>query len=152
MTMSNKEVISVLNDVIENCKDGEYGFRACAEHVSSDELRSLLSRRADDCAVAAKELQAQVEMLGGKPDTGGSASGALHRGWVAVRDKLTGYTDLAMLEECERGEDVALARYRKALERDLPPGVKTLIERQFQGVLRNHDQIRNLRNRLKTTA
>lgn len=152
MPMTNKEVISQLNTLIETCKDGEYGFRACAEHLESEELRSVLSRRADDCALAAKELQSEVQGLGGEPDTGGSASGALHRGWVALRDKLAGYTDLAMLQECERGEDVALARYQKALERDLPTQVRTMVERQFQGVQRNHDEIRNLRDRLKTTA
>ena len=150
--MTNKEVIAKLNELIETCKDGEYGFRACAEHVSSDELRSLLNGRAGDCEQGAKELQSQVALLGGEADTSGSASGALHRGWVAARGKLAGYTDLAMLSECERGEDVALARYRKALECDLPTGVKSVVERQFQGVQRNHDQIRNLRERLKTTA
>ena len=115
-------------------------------------MRSLLNRRAAECEQAAKELQSQVALLGGEPDTKGSASGALHRGWVAARGKLAGYTDLAMLNECERGEDVALARYRKTLEHELPTGVKSIVERQFQGVQRNHDQIRDLRNRLTTTA
>jgi uncharacterized protein (TIGR02284 family) len=150
--MTNNEAIATLNDLIETCKDGEYGFRACADHVGSDELRLLLDRRGGECAQSAKELQSQVLLLGGQPDTKGSASGALHRGWVAARGKLAGYTDLAMLSECERGEDVALARYRRALVGDLPTGVKSLVERQFQGVLRNHDQIRNLRDRLKTAA
>jgi uncharacterized protein (TIGR02284 family) len=150
--MTHKEVIATLNDLIETCKDGEYGFRACADHVGSDELRLLLDRRGNECEQAAKELQSQVELLGGEPDTKGSASGALHRGWVAARGKLAGYTDLAMLKECERGEDVALARYRRALVCELPTGVKSVVERQFQGVQSNHDQIRNLRDRLKTTA
>lgn len=150
--MTNKEVITKLNELIETCKDGEYGFRACAEHVGSDELRSLLDRRASECEQAARDLQAQVALLGGEPDTKGSASGALHRGWVAARGKLAGYTDLAMLKECERGEDVAIARYRKTLVCDLPTGVKSVVERQFQGVQRNHDQVRDLRDRLKTTA
>jgi len=150
--MSDTDVIARLNELIEACKDGEYGFRACAEHVSSDELRSLLERRAGECEQAAKELQAQVALLGGEPDTKGTASEALHRGWVAARGMLAGYTDLAMLNECERGEDVALARYRKALECEMPTGVKSIVERQFQGVQRSHDQIRDLRDRLKTTA
>ncbi len=150
--MISKDIIDRLNELIETCKDGEYGFLACAEHVGSEELRTLLERRATEYELAAKELQAQVALLGGEPDTGGSASGAWHRGWVAARGMLAGYNDLAMLKECERGEDVALARFRKALACELPTGVKSVVERQFQGVQRNHDQMRTLRDRLKTTA
>lgn len=147
--MTNEDVISTLNDLIETCKDGEYGFRACAEHVESASIATLLTRRADDCEEAARELQAQVIQLGGKADTGGSATGAIHRGWVAVRGTLAGYDDLAMLEECERGEDAALASYRAAIKEALPEPQRSLVERQYQGVKRNHDQIRELRDRLR---
>ncbi|MGA0609308.1 PA2169 family four-helix-bundle protein [Caldimonas sp. KR1-144] len=151
--MKNEEAIGVLNDLIENCKDGEYGFRACAEHTKRDDIRSLLLQRADECALAARELQAHVTELGGRPDDRGTAAGALHRGWVAVRGTLSGYTDLAMLEECERGEDAAVARYRRALEKqDLPANLRATVQRQYEGALRHHDQVRNLRNSLRTTA
>jgi len=149
----NDESVGVLNDLIENCKDGEYGFRACAEHTRREDIRALLSSRADDCARAARELQAHVTELGGRPDSSGTAAGALHRGWVAVRGTLSGYTDLAMLEECERGEDVALKRYREALERqELPAQLRTTIQRQYEGALRHHDQVRNLRDSLRAVA
>lgn len=147
--MTNEEVISTLNDLIETCKDGEFGFRACAERVESASIATLLTRRAEDCQEGARELQAQVAQLGGKADTGGSATGAMHRGWVAVRGTLQGYDDLAMLEECERGEDAAKASYRKALEEGLPEPQRSVVERQYQGVIRNHDQIRELRDRLR---
>jgi uncharacterized protein (TIGR02284 family) len=149
--MDNDDVIDTLNDLIETCKDGAYGFRASAEHVKSPELRATFTDRARECDEGAAQLQTLVAQYGGKPDTGGSASGAMHRGWVAARGALSGYTDLAMLEECERGEDAAVARYRKALESDLPPEVRSVVERQFQGVKRNHDQVRDLRNRMKAT-
>lgn len=148
--MNNEDVISTLNDLIETCKDGEFGFRECAEHVHSRDLATLMLRRADECQQAARELQSLVAQFGGEPDTGGSATGAMHRGWVAVRGTLSGYDDHAMLSECERGEDAALARYRNALEKkELPEPVRLVVERQFQGVKRNHDEVRDLRDRLK---
>ena len=150
--MSNDDIIDTLNDLIETCKDGEYGFRTSAEHAESTELRSLLTQRAEDCAKGSRELQAKVVELGGTPDSGGSAAGAIHRGWVSVRSVLTGHTDLALLEECERGEDQALDSYGEALEDDLPPQVRTIVERQCQGVQANHDQILALRDRLRATA
>ena len=55
-----------------------------------------------------------------------------------------------MLEECERGEDAAVARYRKALKEELPPDVRSLVERQAEGAQRNHDQIKQLRDEART--
>jgi uncharacterized protein (TIGR02284 family) len=148
----NDDVIGLLNDLVETSHDGEYGFRECAEHVKSQDIKTLLSRRSDDCRTAVVELQALIRQCGGEADEGGTVSGAMHRGWVSVRGALSGYTDQAMLDECERGEDAALARYRKALKQDLPSSVKAVVERQAQGVQRNHDQIKALRNSLKASA
>jgi uncharacterized protein (TIGR02284 family) len=143
------DVIDALNDLIETCKDGEYGFKACADQAKRPDLKSVLMQRADDCRGGAQELAEQVRSLGGTPEEGGSAMGAVERGWVAVRTTLSTYDDLAVLEECERGEDNALARYRKTLKKPLPAGVKLIVERQMQGVQRNHDQIKMLRDQFR---
>jgi uncharacterized protein (TIGR02284 family) len=67
---------------------------------------------------------------GGKAEDSGSVAGAVHRGWVSVRDALSGTSDQAILDECERGEDVALSRYRKAMKREeLPAAVRQVVER-----------------------
>ena len=58
----------------------------------------------------------------------------------------TGMNDHAVLAECERGEDAAKAAYEAALQKSLPADVRTLVERQYQGVKANHDRVRNLRN------
>ncbi|MDB5967483.1 MAG: hypothetical protein JWQ72_3983, partial [Polaromonas sp.] len=148
----NDDVIDVLNNLLETSHDGEYGFRECAEHVKSQDIKTLLARRADDCRNAIAELQALIRQAGGEPDTGGTTSGAMHRGWVSLRGNLAGFSDEAMLDECERGEDVALAQYRKALKQDLPAAVKAVVERQAQGVQRNHDQIKALRDTVRSSA
>ena len=144
--MDRNSVTETLNDLIENCKDGEYGFQTCAEHAKSGELKQFFARRAGECATAAQELQSLVARFGAVPDTGGSATGAVHRGWVAVRGTLALNDDKAMLNECERGEDAALGRYRAALEKVLPPEVEEIVRRQYQGAKRNHDEVKRLRD------
>ena len=52
----------------------------------------------------------------------------------------------AVLAECKRGEDVAKAAYETALQKSLPANVRTLVERQYEGVKANHNRVRNLRN------
>ncbi len=144
------DVLDVLNDLVESCRDGEYGFRKSAEHAKSSDIQTLLLRHASECAAAAVELEQLIRARGGKPDEGGTVTGALHRGWVSVRTALTSNDDKAVLEECERGEDAAVARYRKALKQDgLPADVRAVIQRQAQGAQRNHDEVKALRDALK---
>ncbi len=150
--MKDTQTISTLNNLIETCKDGEYGFKSSAEHARDPQIKQLFLSRARDCREAAAELQTLVMQHGGKPEDSGTAAGTVHRGWVAVKGTLSGYSDLAMLEETERGEDTALARYRAALKEELPSGVRSIVEAQLQGVKRNHDQIKTMRDQLKATA
>ncbi|MDB5944972.1 MAG: hypothetical protein JWQ13_4538 [Ramlibacter sp.] len=146
------DVIDALQDLVECCKDGEYGFRACAEQAQRQDLKSTFLQRADDCRSAAQELNEQIRSLGGKTEDGGSVAGALHRGWVSVKATLSTYDDKAVLEECERGEDNAKARYTKALKQQLPASIKLIVERQMQGLQRNHDQIKMLRDQFRAGA
>jgi uncharacterized protein (TIGR02284 family) len=150
--MDRNNVVDILNTLVETSKDGEYGFKTCAEHARSSELKQFFSRRAQECSTAAQELQSLVVRFGGKPDTGGTAAGALHRGWLAARGTVALNDDKAMLNECERGEDAAVARYRSALEKQLPPEVDAVVRRQFQGVQRNHDEVKRLRDSVNATA
>jgi uncharacterized protein (TIGR02284 family) len=150
-TMSDNTT-SVLNDLIETSKDGEKGFLTAAEDTKNPELHAIFERRAQDCATSAAALQQLVRGLGGRVEKAGSVSGAVHRGWVNLKAAASGRPDVAILEECERGEDVAKARYRKALEESLPEDIRGVVQRQYEGVIRNHDQIRTLRDRYREQA
>ncbi len=141
-----KDVIDALQDLVECCKDGEYGFRACAEQAQRQDLKSMFLQRADDCRTGAQQLNEQIRQLGGSAEDGGSTLGAVHRGWVSVKTALTSYDDKAVLNEAERGEDNALARYRKALKQPLPDHIKQMVEKQYQGVQKNHDEVKRLRD------
>lgn len=140
------DTVDVLNDLVETSKDGERGFRKAAEDAHDAQLKTLFVDRADDCANGARELQDVVLKLGGKPESGGSVGGALRRGWVDVKSAVGGRSDHAILADCEKGEDVAKKQYSDALESELPADVRTVVERQFQGVLQTHDRIRDLRD------
>jgi uncharacterized protein (TIGR02284 family) len=144
--MDNNDIISTLNDLIETSKDGEHGFRTCAEEVKSTKLRAMFEEAAQRCAQGAAELQAKVRQLGGDPDKSGSLAGSLHRAWVNIKSSIPGMDEAAVLAECERGEDAAKRSYEAALGKDLPADVRLLVERQYQEVKQNHDRVRELRN------
>lgn len=147
--MDTDDLIEVLNDLLDNCRDGEYGFRTCSAQCESPELKAVFEARAVDCQRAAAELESAVAGLGGTPAEGGTTAGALHRGWVTLRGTVSANDDLSILEECERGEDAALERYRDALKETLPANIASMVRAQYEGTKRNHDQVRNLRDRMK---
>jgi uncharacterized protein (TIGR02284 family) len=140
------EVLESLDDLLKTCRDGEKGFKEAAEHTRTTSLATLLRDRAQTCARGAEDLIAAIGRLGGEANDRGSATGALHRGWVSARGSVGALSDLDMLEECERGEDAALARYRKVLAQALPADVRTLVQQQMEGAQRNHDEIKRLRD------
>jgi uncharacterized protein (TIGR02284 family) len=63
-------VVDVLKDLVECCKDGEYGFRECAEQAKREDLKSMFLQRADDCRRGAQELnELPIRQLGGTART-----------------------------------------------------------------------------------
>jgi uncharacterized protein (TIGR02284 family) len=142
--MDNQDVIATLNNLLEISRDGEEGFRTCAEGVESPNLKALFVAAARRCGEGAAELEAKIRSLGGEPAKGGSISGSMHRAWTNIKSTLTGKSEHAVLAECERGEDAAKAAYEAALQKSLPADVRALVERQYEGVKANHDRVRNL--------
>lgn len=140
--MSRQDGIDCFNDLILVCLDGERGFRRCADLASDPTLKAMFRNRADSCAEAAAELQQMVVMHGGEPSQTSSITGSLHRRWIDLQMLFNGDDDGQLLEECDRGEAVALEAYREALRRDLPSDAIAMIERQYQGVQRNCELIR----------
>jgi len=147
-----KSFDSILNELIETSKDGENGFRKAAQDARDPQLKSLFTTCAQRCADGARELQQVVRANGGDPEKSGSVAAALHRGWISLKESVASRDDKAILEEVERGEDYAKAQYRKALEQDLPADIRDVVQRQYEGVLANHDKVRTLRNSFRATA
>ncbi|MBA2629015.1 MAG: PA2169 family four-helix-bundle protein [Rickettsiaceae bacterium] len=147
--MSSK-VGNILNDLIETSKDGEEGFRKAAELVSDKSLKTIFLERAEGCKKAVSVLQKHAALYDTEPKQSGSVSGTIHRGWLNIKSMFSGDSDHAILEECERGEDVAKASYAKALSQELPNDIRTIVEHQNEVLLKNHDLIRDLRDKYNT--
>lgn len=150
MSNSLSDSISTLNKLIETCKDGQEGFRLAAEGISDDEdLKGFLFSCSLQRSKFAGELQSEVIALGEPgPSESGTVVSTLHRGWINLKTALTGNDNHAILAECERGEDSAVADYRKAVNSSLSDPLKEIVQRQFQEVLATHNSVRGLRDEL----
>ena len=144
--MDSKKAISTLNDLIEICRDGQNGFKEAAENVKSPDLKTFLNQIATERAQFVNQLQLEVRTLGGDPQKSGSATAAMHRAWIDIKGTLTGKDDHSILSECERGEDSAIEAYKDALKLDLPPNIRSTVERQFQSIKLVHDRVKQMRD------
>ncbi len=148
--MSNNEVIKVLNDLIHTSEDGKKGFAEAEQGSTKQDLKAMFHKRSTECDAAATELQALVKSLGGTAQDSGTVGGAAHRGWAKVKATV-GDANIGMLEEVERAEDHAKIVYAKALTATLPSQVRTVVQRHYDGVAKNHDAVRDLRNSYKAS-
>ncbi|HEV8184497.1 MAG TPA: PA2169 family four-helix-bundle protein [Chthoniobacterales bacterium] len=148
----NKEVISTLNSVIETLKDGQEGFRQAAEAVKDSQLKSLFTELSLQRSKFAGELQNHIIQMGEpKPEDSSSTAGALHRAWINMKAAITSRDDHAILSECERGEDSAVAEYKKAMEAELPSPARDLVSRQYSDIKAAHDKVKALRDARKSS-
>ncbi|MDB5968218.1 MAG: aldehyde dehydrogenase [Hydrocarboniphaga sp.] len=144
----NDDTVKVLNGLIQTSEDGMKGFAEAAEDATTPELKTVFHQRSLDCGAAVTELQGLVMTLGGTPKDSGTIAGAARRGWTKVKATV-GDANISTLEEVESAEDKAKAVYTKALTATLMPQVRSVVQRQHDGAVRNHDLIRDLRNSYK---
>ena len=137
----------VAKDLVETLKDGERGFAAAAEKLrDSDRAQwaTTLDRLAEQRIGFRREIVAMGHDYGDDVDESGSAAAALHRGWISLKDALTGDDAGSVLGAAVTGEDHAVSEYEKALEMDLSDGFRQVVARQHAAVVAARDEVKAL--------
>ncbi|GAA4505391.1 PA2169 family four-helix-bundle protein [Hymenobacter ginsengisoli] len=150
--MEAKVTQTALNSLITVLKDGQKGYADAMVDVKDQHLKELFKKYSAQRASYVTELENQMFKLDLKPDTdeGSSVAGAIHHAWIDLKAAVTGHDNHAILAECERGEDVAKKAYEEASKvQNLPSELKSIIDKQAQGVKAAHDEIRGLRDSSK---
>ena len=145
--MAERTERAVLNHLIETCRDGERGFLYATDYVKDSLLKAIFTEAASQRQRFAADLLPHAQRLGGANEAEGTTAAALHRGWMTIKDTLTGHDAKAILREAERGEEAALAAYKAALERMLPPAARDVIERQYEDVRQTYHRIHTFLSR-----
>lgn len=126
----SNHVTNTLNTLINNCEDGQKGYADASEAANSSRLKSFFQKQEQERSQFSSKLQELVERYGGEAEKSGSIQGALHRAWLITRDKLSPDGEKLLLEECIRGDQIALEAYDNALEKELPFDVNQIVFKQ----------------------
>jgi uncharacterized protein (TIGR02284 family) len=150
--MDENNAVSVLENLIETCKDGQKGYQDAAQHVKRTDLKTFFNQQSLERGRFAAELESELTRLGKKDKkVSGSVSGAVRRAWIDTKVSLGG-GDKTILESLEAGEDNAKENYQKALSGTLPTNIAEIVRRQAESVKAVHDRVKILRDEAKAAA
>ena len=138
----NKEMESVLLDLIKTLEDSQKGFADIGDHLKDISLKRFFLAESLKRANFRAELENELHRAGmADVKESGTVSGAIHRTWGDLKAKL-GAGDHGLLETAEQGEDEAKKAYAKALDHDLPLPIRELLVEQQEQVLASHDFVK----------
>jgi uncharacterized protein (TIGR02284 family) len=139
----------VTKDLIQTLEDGKDGFAKAAEKLADGEsaavattFRELSEQRARMSA----ELDILAQRYGDDIDESGSVAAAVHRGWMTLRDAITGSDPHGVIAVAEQGEDHAVREFEKALEADISTELQAVVVRQLDEIKAAHDTVKALRD------
>jgi uncharacterized protein (TIGR02284 family) len=147
MSKQNSQTIELLNELIVTCKDGEKGYREASEGIQNPFYCMMFNEYSRQRSKFASELKAQVVMLGGEPDRKGTVKGALHRGWMNLKNAIAGHDDDLIVDECRRGEDLAIKQYKDALKQDLPAKLRSLLEHHMNEIIATQKRVKVMKKK-----
>ncbi len=140
-------VIPTLNLLIETCNDGIKGYHSAANAIDNPQYRRLFEQFSQQRKRFAHTLGRTVVTFGGQPERRETPIlASIHRVWLSVRAYFSTNTIWAVLDECERGESVAVINYQRALSDDLPEGIRSIVQEQFTTLQITHKRICALRD------
>ena len=137
----------VTNELIETLQDGEEGFAKLADKLVDSEkpelvtsMRRLGQQRADFRV----ELETLAKSYGDDIETSGTTAAAIHRGWIGLKDALSGTSPKGVLHAAQTGEQHAVSEYDKAIQADISDGLRVVVARQLEEVVAARDQVKAL--------
>lgn len=140
-----------VNKIIQTNLDRREGYNKAIEQTEDPQLKGLFQDCKNQSEGYLSELREIAGRNGEEPVSDTSAAGDLYRVWMDIKQALSVNNTKAVLQSCERGEDVALNAYRKATD---PEGsdavtdgpVLSTLNKQKDGILTMHNRVKALRD------
>lgn len=115
MKEQKEQVVNRLNQLLTRNYDAEAGYRDAAENVENPKLRAFFENAAQQRYDFGHKIKEEIRNLGEKPNKGTSMTADIHRKWIDLRSNVAKRTEVAVLDECIRGEETAIKDYQEAL-------------------------------------
>lgn len=136
---TRSDILDKLNQLLTRNHEAAKGYEQAAENAKDAELKSLFMVQSRQRSEFALELDREIRALGGTPDADTSVASDLHRAWINIKSAFTPNDDKATVEECKRGDQVALNDYSEILnDTTLMASTRELLLRHKERIMAAH--------------
>lgn len=146
---TNEQLVDNVNKIIQTNIDRREGYEKAIDEIKDPQLRTLF----EDCCKQSNEYVNELRQIviqhGGTPLETTSTAGDIYRIWMDVKSALAVNNTKAVLQSCEKGEDIALNAYRNVTESEntvTEDVVTSSLVRQQEGILSMHNRVKALRD------
>ena len=125
---------SVTQQLIETLENGRDGYEKGAKKLrdaGQSQLADAFEHYADQRAGFAADLTSIASAYGDGVEESGTMAGVIHRGWMTLKDAASGSSPSGVLDVATEGEKHAVEEFEKALEADVSPDLRSVIQRQL---------------------
>ncbi|MGA9277018.1 ferritin-like domain-containing protein [Ilumatobacter sp.] len=132
-------------DLIEVLEDGRKGFAEGADKLKAldrPDLAAIFERHAQERQQFSSQLETMAAAYGDDIDEDGSVAAAVHRGWMTLKDAISGSDPDGVLSAAVQGEDHAVEKYEKALDADISADLRTTVSAQLADITRARDEVK----------
>jgi uncharacterized protein (TIGR02284 family) len=138
---------ATLNTLIGTLIDSVEGYQKAAADTDNTRFAEMFNARAQERQQAVTKLQAAVARMGGNPEDDGTTAGAIHRGWINLKEAVLGRDDEAIVNSVESGEDYLKEKFETAMKhKDLPAEARAAVEEAWTSVRAGHDEMSALKH------
>ena len=140
---------NVASDLMKTLEDGKDGFAKAAGLLEKDapELCATFLRLSQQRSSFYDELHKMAKDYGDQIEASGTIAAAIHRGWMALKDAVSGSDPTGVLDAAVQGEEHAVKTYETALESpDLSSGLRLVLVRQMADVTQAYIEVKALRD------
>lgn len=136
----------VAKDIVGTLRDGQKGYDSAVEHLGDEapppvlnNLRQISAQRGQ----FADDIVALGAAYGDDVREDGSVAAAFHRGWMAVKDAVTGTDMGAVVKVCIDGDEHAVETYNEAMGKDISPEFRQMLEGQLSAISSNLETLKS---------
>jgi uncharacterized protein (TIGR02284 family) len=127
---SQMNLVEILDSLISISVDGAKRYHSAALNVSRSDLENLFNHQAEERKRAADELSRQRESLGIADGESGTWRGIADRAALDASVALS-KGDSGVVDWCRKDDEAVAGEYQHALDEDLPPSLRGIIEQQL---------------------
>lgn len=137
---------TALNTLTATLIDSVNGYRKAATDTDNPLYAEMFNARAKEREGAVARLQAAVAGLGGTPEQDGTTAGAIHRGWINLKEAVVRRDDEAIVNSVESGEDYLKEKFQVLMgDKEFPSDARAAVEEAWRSVQAGHDQMSQLK-------